>query len=64
MDKKKVLMGVGVIALLGVGYFVYRKIRTTSQSAEKNSRRIRVIGKRNVTPEVDEQNDSNTENDI
>jgi CHASE3 domain sensor protein len=65
MDKKKVLLGVGVIALIGVGYLVYRRIRTTSQSAEKNSRRIRVIGKRNVIPtQVEEQNTSNTENEI
>jgi flagellar biogenesis protein FliO len=64
MERKKVLMGVGVIALLGVGYLVYRRIRTSSDSAEKNNRRIRIIGKRNVTPQVDEQNDSNTENEI
>jgi len=57
MDKK-VLIGVGVIALLGVGYLVYRKIRTTSQSPEKNQRRIRVIGKRNVVPEVTEETQS------
>ena len=57
MDKK-VLIGVGVIALLGVGYLVYRKIQTTSQSPEKNQRRIRVIGKRNVVPEVTEETQS------
>jgi uncharacterized membrane protein YebE (DUF533 family) len=57
MDKK-VLIGVGVIALLGVGYLVYRKIQTTSQSPEKNQRRIRVIGKRNVVPVVTEETQS------
>jgi hypothetical protein len=57
MDKK-LLIGVGVIALLGVGYLVYRKIQTTSQSPEKNQRRIRVIGKRNVVPEVTEETQS------
>lgn len=54
MDKKKILLGVGFIALLGVGYFVYRKIRTTSQSAEKNNRKIKIIGRKNVKPSVSE----------
>lgn len=55
MDNKKVLIGVGVIAFLGIGYLVYRRMQTTSQDPEKNKRRIRVIGKRNVTPEVTEE---------
>lgn len=55
MDNKKVLIGVGVIAFLGLGYLVYRSLQTTSQDPEKNKRRIRVIGKRNVTPEVTEE---------
>jgi hypothetical protein len=59
MDKK-VLIGVGVIALLGVGYLVYRKIQTSSNSPEKNQRRIRVIGRKNVVPQVEE--DSNLDN--
>lgn len=58
MNNKNVLIGVGVIALLGVGYLVYRRIQTTSQDPEKNKRRIRVIGKRNVTPEVTEETQS------
>lgn len=58
MNNKKVLIGVGVIALLGVGYLVYRRIQTTSQDPEKNRRRIRIIGKRNVTPEVTEETQS------
>ena len=58
MNNKKVLIGVGVIALLGVGYLVYRRMQTTSQDPEKNKRRIRIIGKRNVTPEVTEETQS------
>lgn len=58
MNNKNILIGVGVIALLGVGYLVYRRIQTTSQDPEKNKRRIRVIGKRNVTPEVTEETQS------
>jgi flagellar biogenesis protein FliO len=64
MDKKKVLIGIGFLALLGVGYFVYRKVRTSSNSAEKNNRKIRIIGKRDVAPQVDEQNNATTENEI
>jgi flagellar biogenesis protein FliO len=64
MEKKKVLMVVGFLAVIGVGYFVYRKIRTSSDSPEKNSRKIKVIGRRNVTPQVDEQNSATTENEI
>ena len=60
MEKKKVLMVVGFLAVIGAGYLVYRKIRTTSDSPEKNARKIRVIGKRNVTPEVDEDIDGGT----
>jgi hypothetical protein len=54
MNRNKILVGVGVIALLGVGYLIYRKIRTTSQSTEKNSRKIRIIGTKNVTPTEDD----------
>jgi hypothetical protein len=65
MNKNKILIGVGILALIGVGYVVYRKIRTSSDSPEKNARKIRVIGKRNVTPEVDEDIDGGTiENEI
>jgi flagellar biogenesis protein FliO len=65
MNKNKILIGVGILALIGVGYVVYRKIRTSSDSPEKNTRKIRVIGKRNVTPEVDEDIDGGTiENEI
>jgi hypothetical protein len=60
MNKNKILIGVGILALIGVGYVVYRKIRTSSDSPEKNTRKIRVIGKRNVTPEVDEDIDGGT----
>jgi hypothetical protein len=60
MEKKKVLIVVGFLAIIGAGYLVYRKIRTSSDSPEKNSRKIRVIGKRNVTPEVDEDIDEET----
>lgn len=59
MDRKKVLIGVGVIALLGVGYLVYRKIRTSSNSPEKNNRKIRIIGNKNVVAEATEENESN-----
>lgn len=61
MNNKKVLIGVGVIALLGVGYLVYRKIQTTSQDPEKNQRRIRVKGLRNVVPEVTEEVEEETQ---
>jgi hypothetical protein len=64
MEKKKVLMVVGFLAVIGVGYFVYRKIRTSSDSPEKNNRKIRIIGRRNVNPQVDEQNSATTENEI
>jgi hypothetical protein len=60
MNKNKILVGVGILALIGAGYLVYRKIRTSSDSPEKNNRKIRVIGKRNVTPEVDEDIDGGT----
>jgi hypothetical protein len=60
MEKNKVLIVVGFLAIIGAGYLVYRKIRTSSDSPEKNSRKIRVIGKRNVTPEVDEDIDEET----
>ena len=63
MDKKKVLIGIGFLALLGVGYFVYRKVRTSSNSAEKNNRKIRIIGQRDFAPQVDEQNNATTENE-
>jgi hypothetical protein len=55
MENKKILIGVGVIALLGVGYLVYRKIRTSSNSPEKNNRKIRIKGNKNVVPEITEQ---------
>ena len=65
MNRNKILIGVGVIALLGVGYLVYRKIRTTSQSTEKNSRKIRIIGNKNVVPTDDGLNeDANTQTEI
>jgi hypothetical protein len=65
MNRNKILIGVGVIALLGVGYLVYRKIRTTSQSTEKNSRKIRIIGNKNVVPTEDGLNeDANTQTEI
>ena len=65
MNRNKILIGVGVIALLGVGYLVYRKIRTSSQSTEKNSRKIRIIGNKNVVPTEDELNeDTNTQTEI
>ncbi len=56
MNRNKILLGVGVIALLGVGYLVYRRFRTTSDSSEKNNRKIRIIGNKNVTPEDDDVN--------
>lgn len=59
MENKKILIGVGVIALLGVGYLVYRKIRTSSNSPEKNNRKIRIIGNKNVVAEANEENESN-----
>jgi flagellar biogenesis protein FliO len=58
MNRNKILIGVGVIALLGVGYLVYRKLRTSSDSAEKNNRKIRIIGNKNVTPQDDDLNDT------
>jgi len=64
MEKKKVFMVVGFLALIGAGYLVYRKIRTSSDSPEKNNRKIKVIGRRNVKPQVDEQNSATTENEI
>jgi flagellar biogenesis protein FliO len=64
MEKKKVLIFIGVLAIIGAGYLIYRKIQTTSDSPEKNSRKIRVIGRRNVKPQVDEQNSATTENEI
>jgi len=61
MNKKSLLIGLAVIAVLGGGYLVYRRIRTSSDSSEKNQRRIKVIGRKNVTPVVTETETIETE---
>jgi len=63
MNKKSLLIGLAVIAVLGGGYLVYRRVRTSSNSAEKNSRRIKIIGRKNVTPSVTEDT-GNIESEI
>jgi hypothetical protein len=42
MDKKKVFMVIGVLAIIGLGYYGYKIYQTTSNSTEKNSRRTKV----------------------
>lgn len=55
MNKKVIIWGLVIIGASVGGYFIYRKIRTSSNSAEKNNRKIKIIGKRNVTAQVEEQ---------
>jgi hypothetical protein len=65
MNKKAVIWGLVIVGIGVGGYFLYRKIRTSSNSAEKNNRRIRVIGKRNVVAQVEEQgSETNLDNEI
>jgi hypothetical protein len=65
MNKKAVIWGLVIVGVGVGGYFLYRKIRTSSNSSEKNNRKIRVIGKRNVVAEVDEQgSEDNLDNEI
>ena len=65
MNKKAVIWGLVIVGVGVGGYFLYRKIVTSSNSSEKNNRKIRVIGKRNVVAEVDEQgSEDNLDNEI
>jgi hypothetical protein len=65
MNKKVIIWGLVIVGASVGGYFLYRKIRTSSDSTEKNNRKIRVIGKRNVVAEVDEQgSEENLDNEI
>lgn len=61
MNKKAVIWGLVIVGIGVGGYFLYRKIRTSSNSAEKNNRRIRVIGKRNVVAQAEEQEEQGSE---
>lgn len=61
MNKKAVIWGLVIVGIGVGGYFLYRKIRTSSNSAEKNNRRIRVIGKRNVVAEAEEEEEQGSE---
>jgi hypothetical protein len=42
MDKKKVFMVLGILAVIGLGYYGYKIYQTTSGSSEKNTRRIKI----------------------
>lgn len=42
MDKKKVFMVLGILAVIGLGYYGYKVYQTSSGSTEKNTRRIRI----------------------
>jgi hypothetical protein len=54
MEKKKVLIFIGVLAVIGLAYYGYNVYQTTSGSSEKNSRRIRI--KRNrITDDTTEE---------
>jgi hypothetical protein len=65
MNKKAIIWGLVIVGASVGGYFLYRKIVTSSNSSEKNNRKIRVIGKRNVVAEVDEQgSEDNLDNEI
>jgi hypothetical protein len=65
MNKKAIIWGVVIVGVAVGGYFLYRKIRTSSNSAEKNNRRIRVIGKRNVVAQLEEQgSETNLDSEI
>jgi hypothetical protein len=65
MNKKAIIWGAVIVGVAVGGYFLYRKIVTSSNSSEKNNRRIKVIGKRNVVAELDEQgSENNLDNEI
>jgi hypothetical protein len=65
MNKKAIIWGLVIVGVGVGGYFLIRKIRTSSNSSEKNNRKIRVIGRRNVVAEVDEQgSEDNLDNEI
>jgi len=65
MNKKVIIWGLVIIGASVGGYFIYRKIRTSSNSAEKNNRKIKIIGKRNVSAQVEEQgSEANNDGEI
>ena len=65
MNKKAIIWGAVIVGVAVGGYFLYRRIVTSSNSSEKNNRRIKVIGKRNVVAELDEQgSENNLDNEI
>jgi NADH dehydrogenase FAD-containing subunit len=65
MNKKVIIWGLVIIGAGVGGYFIYRKIRTSSNSAEKNNRKIKIIGKRNVSAQVEEQgSEANNDGEI
>ena len=65
MNKKAIIWGAVIVGVAVGGYFLYRRIVTSSNSSEKNNRRIKVIGKRNVVAELDEQgSETNLDNEI
>ena len=65
MNKKAVICGLVIVGVGVGGYFLYRKIRTSSNSSEKNNRKIRIIGKRNVVAQAEEQgSEDNLDNEI
>lgn len=55
MDKKKVFMVIGFLAIIGLGYYGYKVYQTTSNSSEKNSRRTKVKRVRVTDDTTEEQ---------
>jgi hypothetical protein len=63
MNKKAIIWGLVIIGASVGGYFIYRKIRTSSNSAEKNNRKIKVLGNKNVVPTLEQGDDINNDSE-
>jgi len=63
MNKKAIIWGLVIIGAGVGGYFIYRKIRTSSNSAEKNNRKIKVLGNKNVVPTLEQGDDINNDSE-
>jgi FtsZ-interacting cell division protein ZipA len=54
MDKRKVLVALGILAVIGLGYYGFKLYQTSSGSAEKNARRTKVKRER-ITDDTTEE---------
>jgi len=54
MDSKKVFMVLGILAVIGLGYYGYKVYQTTSNSAEKNARKIK-IKRLKITDDIEDE---------